>query len=152
MALTYPFTYFTVTGTAYYTATVTFTPSITETQASTADTSIVLRPTFARFSHGVLVGRNGQPGVKLVAANLALGMLPTPLTYRVDYKSIHYAVIAVDGQKGVRREWTTTPLNAETSTRPFTFIAPSTATTINLDTVTRLDPDAVLDNWITWPS
>ena len=142
-----PFTYFTVTGTADYTANVKFTPSIWETQASTAETSVVLRPVLGHYVNGVLKGMDGKTGVKLVANTPELGMLPTPFTWRVDYSKVHYAVIAADGQKGVRRAWVTYSAT-ESTMRPFVFIAPTDDSTIDLDTVPRLDPDAVLDNWV----
>lgn len=144
-----PFTYFTVTGTGEFTANVKFMPSITETQASSADTSVMLRPIFAHFAGGVLKGVDGKPGVKLVANTHELGMLPTPLTYRVDYSKVHYAVIAAAGQKGKRRPWTTVRYSStESSMRSYSFIAPTLETTVSLDTVTRLDPDVVLNYWI----
>ena len=142
-----PFTYFTVTGEADFIANVKFSPSIWETQASTAETSVVLRPVLGHYVNGVLKGMNGKAGVKLVANTDELGMLPTPLTYRVDFTKVHYAVIAADGQKGVRRAWTSYSAT-ESSMRPFIFIAPTDDSVIDLDAVPRLDPDTVLDNWI----
>lgn len=145
MAQQDPFTYFTVTGTAEYTANVKFSPNYWEIQASAADTSVVLRPVFGHFSGGILKGSDGKPGVKLVANTSELGMLPTPLTYLVEYSGVHYAVVTSMDYKGTRRPWKSIP---EPSLPSFIFIAPAIDTTVNLDTVARLDPEAVLDNWI----
>lgn len=98
---------------------VTFTPSIIEVQSSSLDATILLRPIQARIVAGKLESIDGTEGVKLVANTAVLGVLPDPLTYRVDYSKVVF-----DG--------------SERSMRPFLFTAPSTAITIDLNTVTRL--------------
>lgn len=100
-------------------ALVTFTPSITEVQSAAMDATILLRPIQGRIVDGDLVAIDGTLGVKLVANTNVLGTLAEPLTYRVDYSKAVF-----DG--------------AERSLRSFAFTAPTSATTVDLNTVTRL--------------
>ena len=103
-------------------ALVTFTPSVHEVQSSAMDATVLLRPIQGRIVNGVLCAIDGTVGIKLVANTIALGTLPTPLTYRVDYSRVVY-----DG--------------GDREMHPFAFTAPTTATTVNLNTVTRLPVD-----------
>lgn len=94
---------------------VTFTPSITEVQSTARDSTILLLPIQGRIVNGELCAIDGTIGVKLVANTSVLGLQANSLTYRVDYSR----VIA----EGKEREM-----------RPFKIIAPSTESTINLNT------------------
>lgn len=98
---------------------VTFTPSVTEVQSSSLDATVLLRPIQGRIVNGVLCAIDGTVGIELVANTAALGSLPAPLTYRVDYSKVVF-----DG--------------GERSMRSFVFTAPTTASTVNLNTVVRL--------------
>lgn len=101
---------------------VTFTPSVSEVQSSALDATVLLRPIQGRIVNGVLCAIDGTVGIELVANTSVLGVLPEPLTYRVDYSRV-----VGDG--------------GERSMRPFTFTAPTTAgITVNLNTVLRLQP------------
>lgn len=101
-------------------ALVTFTPSITEVQSVEMDATILFRPIQGRIVNGELCAIDGTPGVQLVANTSVLGTLTNPLTYRVDYSKVVF-----DG--------------GERQIRSFYFIAPTSSTTINLNTVARLD-------------
>ena len=131
-----PLTYFTVTQPAVQdvqtndeggndpevhtiSALVTFTPSEHEVQSTSMDATVLLRPIQGRIVNGVLCAIDGTAGIKLVANTSALGTLDPPLTYRVDYSKVQF-----DG--------------GERSMHSFAFTAPTTATTVNLNTVTRL--------------
>ena len=98
---------------------VTFTPSVTEVQSSSLDATVLLRPIQGRIVNGVLCAIDGTPGIELVANTAALGILPEPLTYRVDYSKVVF-----DG--------------GERSMRSFRFEALEAAGTVDLNTVTRL--------------
>ena len=100
-------------------ALVTFTPSVAEIQSSSLDATILLRPIVGRIVDGVLCSLDDTPGIKLVAYTADLGTLPDPLTYQVDYSKVRF-------DKGDR------------SMRSFRFTAPTSATTVDLNTVTRL--------------
>ena len=98
---------------------VTFTPSVNEIQSSALDATVLLRPIQGRIVNGVLCSIDGTVGIELVANTVALGILPEPLTYRVDYSKVVF-----DG--------------GERSMRSFRFEAPEAAGTVDLNTVTRL--------------
>lgn len=100
-------------------ALVTFTPSVSEIQSSALDATILLRPIVGRIVDGVLCALDDTPGVKLVAYTADLGILPDPLTYRVDYSKIRF-------DKGDR------------TMRSFRITAPTSAATVDLNTVERL--------------
>lgn len=99
-------------------ALVTFTPSVHEVQSAVLDATVLLRPIQGRIVNGVLCAIDGTVGIKLVANTSALGTLDT-LTYQVDYSKVVFD-------------------SAERSMRSFAFTAPTTATTVDLNTVTRL--------------
>lgn len=100
-------------------ALVTFTPSVNEIQSSSLDATILLRPIIGRIVDGVLCALDDTPGVKLVAYTAELGTLPDPLTYTVEYSKVRF-------DKGDR------------TMRAFRITAPTSATTVDLNTVTRL--------------
>ena len=100
-------------------ALVTFSPSVAEVQSASLDATILLRPIIGRIVNGTLCAIDGTPGIKLVANTSALGTLASPLTYRVDYSKAVF-----DG--------------AERPMRSFIFTAPSSATTVDLNVVTRI--------------
>lgn len=100
-------------------ALVTFTPSVTEIQSSAMDATVLLRPIMGRIVNGELCAIDGTPGIQLVANTNVLGTLADPLTYRVDYSKVIFD-------------------EAERSMRSFRITAPTSATTVNLNTVTRL--------------
>ena len=99
-------------------ALVTFTPSISEAQSKTMNATVLLRPIQGRIVNGVLCAIDGTVGIELVANTDALGSLPEPLSYRVDYSKVQFD-------------------SAERSMRSFRFTAPTIATTVNLNAVTR---------------
>jgi len=130
-----PLTYFTVTQPAVQdiqtndeggnspevhniSALVTFTPSEHEVQSTVLDSTVLLRPIQGRIVNGVLCAIDGTAGIKLVANTSALGTLTKPLTYRVEYSKVQF-----DG--------------GERAMHSFTFTAPSSATTVDLNTVVR---------------
>jgi hypothetical protein len=100
-------------------ALVTFTPSVTEVQSSAMDATILLRPIMGRIVNGVLCAIDGTPGIELVANTEVLGVLPNSLTYQVDYSKVIFD-------------------EAERTMRSFRITAPTTSTTVNLNTVIRL--------------
>lgn len=100
-------------------ALVTFTPSVAEIQSSSLDATILLRPIVGRIVDGVLCSLDDTPGIELVAYTAALGTLPEPLTYQVDYSKVRF-------DKGDR------------SMRSFRFAALTAAGTVYLNRVTRL--------------
>ena len=100
-------------------ATVKFTPSVSEVQSSEEDATILLRPILGRIEDGVLVAIDSTVGIQLVDDTSALGTLASPLTYRVDY-----SLVVFD--------------KAERSMKSFRFAAPGDQSGINLNTVARL--------------
>jgi hypothetical protein len=100
-------------------ALVTFTPSVEEIQSSALDATVLLRPIVGRIVDGVLCSLDDTPGIELVAYTAALGTLPDPLTYRVDYSKVRF-------DKGDR------------ALRSFRFAALTGPGTVDLNTVARL--------------
>jgi len=100
-------------------AIVTFTPSITEVQSADLGATVMLRPITGRIVNGELKAIDGTPGIELLANTTELG-IDGPLTYRVDYSR----VVFDGGNRAISS---------------FRFQAPTEATTIDLNTVARLE-------------
>ena len=100
-------------------ALVTFTPSVSAIQSSALDSTLLLRPIVGRIVNGELESIDGTPGIELLANTSELA-LAEPLTYRVDYSRVVF-------DEGNR------------SMKSFRFDAPTSATTVNLNTVERLE-------------
>lgn len=99
---------------------VLFTPSISEVVSTADGVTYRLQPVRGRIEEdGVLKTIDSTVGVGLVANTAALGPLEA-LTYKVEFSHVVY-------DKGKER-----------LIEPFRFAAPTTATTIDLATVSRL--------------